>query len=517
MSTAADLDLRVWYRHSTTPHLDGNNTSSPRGGSQYPVGTITGYGVNPVDGYTETATNTYYLDAVSGNDTTGDGSTVLPYKTIAKILTVMGSGDTVILRDGNYGLFSQVNPAARTDWITFKADNGHVPVFSGLSLDNTVLTAVYLRFDGITFSATSLYGTVLDYAKYVEILNCKYNSATHKYDVDSAVNTNNSENILIYYCDMTEASRCITVSSTSNMTFSRNHGHGLSGSSGINYGGGNTNFIIEKNNVYDSNFDTWDVDPNSPYDPSDSSGHPHSSAVAIRSNDLWLRGNVFHDIGSSSGIYFYMPDVAGGEEIYSNIIIENNLAYDIQSPYVLFLNNIGTNIVIKNNTLVGHLRDDTTNATYKLRQAMVTPTLATGHDGSGLSIYNNIFVGVLTLPSPAVTANNIIWSYALSGTTTFLSTPPDANSVILTYQSGNYPIEYWTGNFFLGISVESDFSELHGLTYDFNLHADSEAVNLGDTVTQSGLSLGQIDALGFIQDDGVTRGVSNHCAGAYEI
>jgi hypothetical protein len=52
-------------------------------------------------------------------------------------------GDTVILRDGNYGEFKEStadNPGEkwlfyRTDWITYKADSGHTPI----------LTRIYVR------------------------------------------------------------------------------------------------------------------------------------------------------------------------------------------------------------------------------------------------------------------------------------------------------------------------------------------------------------------------------------
>jgi len=46
---------------------------------------------------------TYFLDAVNGSDATGDGSSAAPWASMAKVFTVVGPGDMVLLRPGNYG------------------------------------------------------------------------------------------------------------------------------------------------------------------------------------------------------------------------------------------------------------------------------------------------------------------------------------------------------------------------------------------------------------------------------
>lgn len=487
---------------------------------QYSPSAITGYGIEPTVAYTETANNVYYLDANTGDDVNGDGTSNTPWKTLNKIFTVMGSGDTIILRSGNYGRFSQNISNNRTDWITFKADTGHAPVIAGLSLVNSVLRNTYLRFDNIDFivgGTNSIYGVSLTYVKHFEIRNSNISNYIHKYETDSGFRVKNSENILIYYCDISKASRSITVSDTHNLTFSRNHIHNLSGSSAINYGGGNGNFIIEKNNVYDSNFDTNDVDSNSPYIAGNISSFPHSSGVAIRSNDVWIRGNIFHDVGSSSGIMFYTPDAAGGETVYNNIVIENNLFYDIHNPSIIRMFNVGANIVLRNNTIVGHLRDDTTNANYRLRTAILVQSLASGYDGSGLLVYNNIMAGSVMLPQTAKTGNNIFWTYSLyDNAHSFLSIPPDLGTKIMTSQATDYPIGYFTNNFFTGIDAEIDFAGAHHQKLDYHLTVNSEAVYFGDVATQSSVSLGSINANGFIQDDGPVRDAEHNSVGAYQ-
>ena len=47
--------------------------------------------------------NTYYLDAVNGNDGTGDGSQGNPWASMAQVFTAVQPGDSVLLQPGNYG------------------------------------------------------------------------------------------------------------------------------------------------------------------------------------------------------------------------------------------------------------------------------------------------------------------------------------------------------------------------------------------------------------------------------
>ncbi|UCE98810.1 MAG: right-handed parallel beta-helix repeat-containing protein [Planctomycetota bacterium] len=72
---------------------------------------------------------TYYLDAINGDDT-DLGTSDAPWKTLDKAISTVVSGDTVYLRDGDYGAFDAYNEDTYTDWITYKADTGHSPVIS---------------------------------------------------------------------------------------------------------------------------------------------------------------------------------------------------------------------------------------------------------------------------------------------------------------------------------------------------------------------------------------------------
>jgi len=71
----------------------------------------------------------YYLDAVNGDDTTGDGSAGAPWQNLAKVQTVLAGRDSVILASGNYGAFEMIATASGgwdlyDDWVTYRAADG---------------------------------------------------------------------------------------------------------------------------------------------------------------------------------------------------------------------------------------------------------------------------------------------------------------------------------------------------------------------------------------------------------
>jgi hypothetical protein len=117
---------------------------------------------------------TYYLDAVNGSDI-NPGTSTQPWKTLTKAQAVAVGGDTVYLRSGNYGAFTDFT-SVRTDWITYKAVAGHTPVFTYIDIRNA---ALYLAFDGITVTPGNISGTsynraVFVYsASYVKFDNCR--------------------------------------------------------------------------------------------------------------------------------------------------------------------------------------------------------------------------------------------------------------------------------------------------------------------------------------------------------
>lgn len=81
------------------------------------------------------AGNTYYVDAASGNDATGNGSTGSPWKTITKAASIAAAGDTVKIRSGTYReSVKPANSGTAGNPITFEPDTGATVTVSGADL-----------------------------------------------------------------------------------------------------------------------------------------------------------------------------------------------------------------------------------------------------------------------------------------------------------------------------------------------------------------------------------------------
>jgi len=79
--------------------------------------------------------NIYYVDPVSGDDSSGTGSASAPFKTIGRIRPQLQAGDAVLLSSGDYGAYleNQANPGF-TDWVTIAAAPGAEPRFTSITL-----------------------------------------------------------------------------------------------------------------------------------------------------------------------------------------------------------------------------------------------------------------------------------------------------------------------------------------------------------------------------------------------
>ena len=479
---------------------------------------ITGYGVDPILPYTEPQTHVYYLDAVNGNDSSGHGTSASPWQTLLKVRGVMVSGDTVILRDGDYGYYTEES-ASRTDWITFKADTGATPVLKAIVIYYNSMSDAYLRFDGIDIQTseysssggTNQNGVYIYHARYVEIRNCQvhYRINTNKYIIGSGIYISNSENVLAYHNHIHTSMTGVVTLNSKNITICGNHIHHLGGGTGIQDAQGCENIIIERNNIYDSNWDPADTGAPGAGDA------PHGSGVSITSSNIWVKQNIVHDAGSTAGIRFYEGSVR------SNILVENNLLDDIHngSNGCMSMNQIGTHIIIRNNTFIGFVRTDDVTDPGKLYNGLNAEEIAAGYDGSGLKAYNNIIVGTAVLPGKAVISNNIFWSfYYFEHQWQFLSSLAGNKIIVSSGSNFSSVVTYFTTGFFTGITAESEFASGYSKSHilDFSLASGSEAINFGDADNQPSESLGTLDAGGFIQDDGAIRDSLHHSAGCYE-
>ncbi len=496
---------------------------------------------------------TYYADAVNGNDTAA-GSSSAPWRTLSKCLSIVNDGDIIKMRTGNYGDFQTSATKSRTNWVTFQADTGHKPVFTRVIITGNNYN-VYLRFDGITiqhptpspmppndgYRHTNVLGEIFytSAAHYIDILNCTVRGY-NKY-LSLSPYFVNSNYITLQHCEITNLRRGPMVIDCSHYKCINNHIYHMSEGSGVRVQGNVTDILIERNHVHDHH-----ASPTDPYYPkNDPDAYHGGSAISIRSSNVTIRSNIIHDY-DGQGIKFYINEA--GLTPYKNMLVENNLIYDT-SNYTAF-DNIGGPVIIRNNTIVGSVRYPDPMNMYNVldRYTGVTimTSLTSGFDGTGVQIYNNVFVGRWQLPPVTqkyLEDYNIWWSrYDATQTPRYMATSKGTHSLICVRQDSSsalrgYP-EYfenlpephvWTADYpststYKAFFVKPGFfttnqsgpGKDNGLTFDYHLAAGSPGINFGSASYQPSDSLGTIGADGFILNNGPARDSTHHSAGCYE-
>jgi hypothetical protein len=472
--------------------------------------------------------NTYYLDAVQGNDN-NDGSQASPWKTLAKAQATAKSGDCVVLTSGDYGAFVETNHAGRDKYILYIANLNSSVHFDAISINNSSSTDTFLVFHGINMKpdwvdpcSTSQPGcndpqyassTQSTYAKTPDVVSIT--KANHVKIIDShiegqskhltvyGVSISGSQDVTVDHCDITKVQRGVNMMySSTGVNVLNNHIHDIGASAIVQGNAGCTNALIEGNHAHNSKYSITDD-----YAPRLVGQEYHGSAVALRDGYVTIRNNVFHDGFPSSGIMTY----SDGSNHYDNVIIENNLLYDIHNPYVLRLYYMGDSCVVRNNTFIG--TKIVKGGQYIYNTALAVHSLDT--DGAPhLYLSNNILIGASFFNEIYSTQkNNIFFSWQSNGV--WQCSPLSGDSIVFTCKDYVYPtVEQVTDLFKCG--SECDFNAGHGKTLDFSLSNSSQAINFGNAETQAANSLGLIGGDGFINDNGATRTATEHCAGAYE-
>ncbi|MGA2092327.1 MAG: right-handed parallel beta-helix repeat-containing protein, partial [Sedimentisphaerales bacterium] len=507
---------------------------------------------------------TYYLDT-NGSDNANGLSVGTAWKTIARALpnwsgtgSKVTSGDTVILKAGNYGGF-EANNVSGTGWITYKADVNLTAVFDRIYVINHSRSNVYFRFDGIRVQHPSTYwptpnglwhsqdplapGNVVQIsnANYVQLLNGKY-SGYEKY-ISRGVYVEYSDYVTIDKCEVTCTRDGIEGNSCIGFILRNCHVHNMSEGSGIRVENTATGSRFENNHVHDqhphNDAEIATATTNDRYFPykesTDYAFHP-GSGFSIRSSDIVIRNNMLHD-GFSQGIMFY------NGYTYHNITVENNLFYDT-GPIKFLL--IDGPVTIRNNTFVGCISLEGTGMYDLIQRYSGTPfemSFSGSFDGKSVVVTNNIVVGHGTLPSTslAYTENyNLYWKTMNSDNQ--IITPKGSRSLQAIWLAGS-DLHGYPNNFedtgFIGTTAEYNYSRDGirrffinpgyytndyspaldggtGKTYDYHLASNSSGINYGDATNQPSDSLGSIGGDGFINNDGPTRDSSHHSVGCYE-
>jgi|GEM_PF-4241161 len=546
---------------SLVPQNSGGSTGSSSGGSNPDPGKSSYRFPQPV---TKLATrsdvtamitgNVYYLDAVNGDDINGNGTKADPWQSIAKTKGVVKSGDGVFLADGNYGHFIETrdNKVNRNGYVIFINEEGAVPLFTHMNLnytdvDNKIKNA-YLLFYGLKIQVEAVdpagdaewqalhpgstdpfypdsnqetYKKTLDavrilYADNIQFINCTIKgSPQNKNLTENAVYMNHTKNIKFESCDISGCQAVFQYNNSQFLDFFYNHLHDMCRSC-FREGKKITDIQIEGNYIHNAEWDFSD-----PWVPRALNTDYHGSGIAIKDEKHTIRNNIIHNGWTTSGITTY-----GGEDnipcsgAYNNILIENNLIYDIREiTAVANFYWLGKNVFIKNNTFVGYIRND---ASGVYRHYTALNMYSTGYengskmDGKGIYIYNNVFAGTVffneNLWNTINEDNNIYWSVISNKTQYITNESLDSNSKIIVWDtSTNDP--YFISSFFI---VPPDLSLEHHTWQDFRLSASADAVNFGNAVCRPLNSLGSVDNNGFINIDGRARDDSHHCAGCYE-
>lgn len=452
----------------------------------------------------------HYVDAVNGNDS-NDGSKQAPWQTVSKALTSTGR---VGFYSGSYGGLGETVDAGRGSRLTLKAMPGENPRISSVYLKYPTMTTALLKVEGFEITSDGSNMVYLKNARGVQIERCLIHAEKWARDGHGrdAFEVLSCSNILIRGNKVYEVHRGVTTSNTTNLTITHNYFRTKAGTS-VQYNGGCAFGLIENNHFAGDAYVGYP-------DDSDAMDNPHSSIISIRSNDLIIRNNHLTGSGrfaNTSGIMSYKPDAAGGEDAYSNILLENNVIYNTINTYAIRINNLGTNFVLRNNLVFSRMYDGTCNgstsdARYRYSVAVQVHSYGSGYDGSGLELYNNVFLGIVSVPPNVVELNNIAWSW---GPNPWLSDSPSGTSHIVTSTwggCGNYSNFFETGFF----KYSPDLWFVVDDDVDWSLADGSMGVNFGDYTVQPFDSLGSLGYNGFVQMNGPQRSSLVHSVGPLE-
>lgn len=452
----------------------------------------------------------FFVDAATGDDS-NNGSAGSPWRTVQRALSAAPAGSVVGVHAGEYDL-SETSPKGRNAYLTLMAMPGPRPVLDGVYVNYPSLANAFLRVEGFeVYSGSKSNLVYLRNGRFIDIVDCvvhaqKWAKAGKGVDAFEVLQC---EDVLIQDNRVYEINRGVTTSGTARLTIRHNYIRPKAGSS-VQYAGDCEDGVIEFNHIQGQSYIPYPADE-------DAVQGPHASVISVRSGDLTIRGNHMHGMGNSSGIMFYQPDAAGGEAAYSNILLENNALYDLDNTYALRINNLGTNVVLRNNLIFPRLRVGTCNGgsadeRYRYSNALVVHSVADGHSGAGLELYNNILIGIVSVPDEAQELNNVVWAW---GPSPWLSVSPSGTSHIESYSyqgCGNHSSFFESGFF----ENTPDYSFPSKDPADWTLAPGSLGHNFGDFTVQPPTSLGSIGPDGFLLDDGPLRSPTVHSAGPFE-
>jgi len=312
-------------------------------------------------------------------------------------------GDVICLMNGSYGDFTDSRTATGTDWITYKAVDGEVPVLEHVEIGSGGNDA-YIELDGLHVT-----NKLILPGRHINVKNCDVqggNWDTEPAAIDGIWSSNpdyRSSYVLVENCSVHYAYLGIR-SRGDYWTIKNNKVYHIACQA---IRGGESNVLVEGNEV-------WDINPY--YDP-DYDQLPggtkdiHSNGIfwysADAQHNITIRNNVIHSLRNTGGGSLFIS--AGGGP-WTNIRIENNLIHNIDGHTLLIGNNGGT-MHFNNNTII---ESNTEHPGYFRMYDIPT------------EMYNNIFSRLGIDDGPPVSHGNNIFGAVPTGFT------PDASSSVLT-------------------------------------------------------------------------------------
>jgi hypothetical protein len=420
---------------------------------------------------------TYYLDAIGGNDG-GAGTALQPWKSLARAQAVAQPGDTVLMRNGDYGPFVADRSAFQLysgaadvplpvdwPWVTYQAASGHDRVdvdYIEFKFGGQLYTVGH-AFEGINLvkpkgRCVFVWGVVglrLENMAFAGVTNVDFLTAGGAYYSNVELKGTNND-VTITGCDIDGGYRGVYADGVNNNV--RIFGCDIhnTGVDKIMYANG-TNIVIEGCRIYGpALLPSEHPDCIQFYTAADKYGD------SARATNITIRGNMMYD-HPSQGVW------TGGSHLV-NVTFENNLMYNLGN-YEWRVYNVHGGI-IRNNTIVGGA-------------GRVTGIIVYGaNDNSDITVVNNIFACPYWGSTDAITYH-------------------DYN--IYTVSSGNSPGDQESHSYqFPSIDAAVTALFVDAGSADYSLVSDSKAVDFGDAGSNPGT-----DVIGALRD-------SRPDAGCYE-
>jgi len=422
--------------------------------------------------------HTYYLDAVGGSDTTGDGSQAKPYQSVAKLWPQLAAGDLVLMAGGNYPkiVAGRTWPAGDIDrswncspvdvfpdWVTFRAVPGQDPHVAAIDLGTWNATPahampwsmvgnsdVYLRFDGLTVDD----GVSIAGSRFVEVKNCRIHrigAITGSTDImnnTTGVWVTNGRHVTIANNDISHVAIGVSAMTT-DFILRGNEIHDNSHDGMRIYGG--DNLLVEGNQFHD-------LDDGLPGDGSEN-GNMHVDGIQIfinnyaekmatNLNNLTIRGNTFYHV-EAMGIM--VNATSPPTTNYRNFVFENNVMGPVGGN-LLHWGSAIEGFIFRHNTIV-YTPETTWTSPYRTLDCSKY-NVSWWPDGEGKLVYNNIFVdGKSSQPAPddasfTLVANNLYkespWNALERGSALITTLPYAAGDWTGTLLTGSQAIDKGT-------------------------------------------------------------------------